>query len=133
MGLWRVIPGRLDSLATTRPVGELIDNEFFYNSLLSNALPDQRVLYYQANGATSGGVQDAEREFLLAQGAGPAHNHDMWVELLRALGHTGALSDMRYEFRAGGGAIPENNSGYETAWGASYEATWGVTYLQEWV
>ena len=54
--------------------------------------------YYQAGGATSDCIQDAEREFLLAQGADPAHNQDMWMELLIALGYSGSLQDMLHEF-----------------------------------
>lgn len=59
--------------------------------------------YYQANGATSPQLNDAEREFLLVQGAAPAQINDMWFEMLRGLGLTGALSDMQLEFWATGG------------------------------
>lgn len=54
--------------------------------------------YYQRNGATSDCLQDAEREFLLAQGCDPEHNQDMWYCLLTALGYSGTLDDMLSEF-----------------------------------
>ena len=62
--------------------------------------------YYQTNGATSDDIQDAEREFLIAQGATPATNQDMWYEFLRSRGYTGALPDMIKDFWCiGGGAL----------------------------
>lgn len=61
-----------------------------YNDLL--------LQYYQDNGATSGSLQDAEYEFLIAQGMAPASNQDMWYEFLSSLGYSGGLSDMLWSF-----------------------------------
>lgn len=89
--------------------------------------------YYQSGGATSNDLQDAEREFLLAQGADSAHNQDMWFELLRTLGYTGAVPDMLYAFWAtDGGVIPVIHLDYDGLWGAVYEAPHAAGYLQEW-
>ena len=57
--------------------------------------------YYQSNGASSYNLHDAEAEFLIAQGALPSSNADMWIELLTGLGFTGSLSDMLTEFWCG--------------------------------
>lgn len=90
--------------------------------------------YYQDNGATSDCLPDAEREFLLYQGSGPAHNQDMWDEFLKALGYSGAIQDMMYEFYVTDeGAIPEEGIDYDSAWGDTYTDCWCVNYLQEWV
>jgi hypothetical protein len=61
--------------------------------------------FYQANGATSNCLQDAEREFLVAQGMPIKANSDMWFELLSSLGYTGALGDMINHFWDDGGEI----------------------------
>lgn len=69
-----------------------------YNQLL--------LTYYQTNGATSDDLQDAEREFLIAQGATVASTPDMWFQLLGTLGYTGSLSDRTKDFWCvGGGAL----------------------------
>lgn len=73
----------------------------------TNDINQLMLLYYQNNGATSDDLQDAEREFLLAQGATLATNQDMWYELLRSLEYTGSLSDMKKDFWCGGGLPPE--------------------------
>jgi len=69
-----------------------------YNQLL--------LAYYKTNGATSNDLQDAEYEFLIAQGATPATIPDMWFEWLGSLSYTGALSDRIKSFWCvGGGAL----------------------------
>jgi len=57
-------------------------------------LNDCKLAFYQANGATSNTIQDAEREYLIAAGAAPAHIQDMWIELQGP----GAYPDIRYAF-----------------------------------
>ena len=70
-----------------------------YNDLL--------LAYYQANGATSDNLVDAEYEFLIANGAtSEFHRNDMWFEILRLWGYVGALSDMMYQFWCDEGGIP---------------------------
>ena len=89
--------------------------------------------YYQTNGATSGCLQDAEREFLLYQGETELHNQDMWFEFLRLGGYTGALQDMLYVFWVvDEGVIPSLPIDYDAAWIGLYEATWTLNYVQEW-
>jgi hypothetical protein len=61
--------------------------------------------YYQTNGATSNDLQDAEREFLVAQGADEESNQDMWNSLLKTLGYSGSLSDMLNAFWCIGGGV----------------------------
>lgn len=52
--------------------------------------------YYKANGAVSDDLQDAEREFLIAQGATPGqHNQDMWVEYLTSIVGSPATTDLQ--------------------------------------
>ena len=89
--------------------------------------------YYQSGGATSDDIQDAEREFLLLQGASPAHNQDMWFELLRTLGYSGTVPDMLYEFwEVDGGLILTINIDYDGLWGSLYELPHAAGYVQEW-
>ena len=89
--------------------------------------------FYQDNGATSDCLQDAEREFLIAQGETEGHNQDMWFEFLRLLGYTGSLYDMQYEFYVTDeGAIPATSIDYDAAWGAAYTADWNENYIQGW-
>jgi hypothetical protein len=61
--------------------------------------------YYQANGATSNDLRQAEYEFLLTQGAIAAHKQDMWFAFLTGKGFVGSLSDMLQQFWAGGGSV----------------------------
>ena len=70
------------------------------------------IAYYQANGATSNDLDDAEREFLIANGGvNPVgdpqqHENDMWFYMLGIFGYTGALDDRQLKFWEGGGVIP---------------------------
>ena len=56
------------------------------------------VSYYQANGAYSKCLPDAEYQFLTGVGAPPSQRNDMWGYYLRDLGYGGALNDMLSEF-----------------------------------
>lgn len=68
---------------------------------------DGLLAYYQANGATSDDIDDAEYEFLLAQGADAGHVNDMWFSMLTNLGYSGALDDMKHDFWCiDGGVLP---------------------------
>lgn len=93
------------------------------------------IVYYQANGATSGCLQDAEREFLIAQGATPAHNQDMWFELLRALGYSGALDDMKNDFWCTGGGVvpPSDGIDWDGDWGTQWDDPWGGNWNEEYI
>ncbi len=60
---------------------------------------DCKLAFYQANGATSNAIQDAEREYLIAvlsvsQAIVPMSNQDMWLKLLG----DGAYPDVRDAF-----------------------------------
>lgn len=66
---------------------------------------DGLLAWYKARGATSNNLIDAEREFLLARGVADGHLSDMWFKYLGGLGHTGSLSDRKYQFWSGGGII----------------------------
>ena len=84
----------------------LSENETFGSPRTAEYINDYASLlleYYQDNGATSNDLQDAEREFLVAQDLGPGTNQDMWYLLLEALGYSGTLSDMLLEFWCVGG------------------------------
>ncbi len=59
---------------------------------------DCKLSYYLANGATTNDLQDAEREWLLAQGIAPEHNQDMFTVYLKSQGYTGSYSDMTTQF-----------------------------------
>jgi hypothetical protein len=59
---------------------------------------EKLIAFYQENGATSDDIQDAEREFLVAQGVSTAATPDMWYELLTVLGYSGTLSGMLQEY-----------------------------------
>ena len=64
---------------------------------------DQMLAYYQANGATSGQINDAEVEWLKLQIVAPLEGeqlNDLWFQYLRELGHTGALNDMQTAYWA---------------------------------
>ena len=68
---------------------------------------DGLVTYYQANGAVSDDLQDAELEFLQALVVPVAAGslQDMWLEFLGVQGFIGALDDRRAAFWANGGVI----------------------------
>jgi len=69
-----------------------------------NAINDKLLRYYQTNGATSGEIDDAEYQFLVARGEVPAQVNDMWEHYLRVTkGFSGALDDMKYAFWVAGG------------------------------
>ncbi len=90
-------------------------------------LNDGLVLHYQANGATSSDLNDAEYEFLVANGATPSqHVQDMWKQILPpVVGFDGQLNDMLLIFWLGGGtfAPPDPPAFDPTGWPASFEAT----------
>jgi len=67
-------------------------------SHISDCMPEDLRAYYQANGATSNHISDAQYEFLIAQGATAGQVNDMWYEVLAAAGYEGALDDMLYQF-----------------------------------
>ena len=53
------------------------------------SLTSRYIAYYRANGATAYGLQDSERQFLLAEGATIGGTQDMWKDyLLRVKGYT---------------------------------------------
>jgi hypothetical protein len=66
----------------------------------TGAVPDMLLEYYQANGATSPALPDAEREFLLAvYPAGTSKQvSDLWFGYLRSQGYTGSVSDMLLQY-----------------------------------
>jgi len=66
------------------------DSPVEYNELLHQ--------YFLDGGATSGDLQDAEYQFLVAKGATPSSIPDMWFQLLETLGYSGTLSDMLAKF-----------------------------------
>ncbi len=59
---------------------------------------DCRLEFYQANGATSNDLQDAQREWLTLEGFPPEHNQDMFRDYLLSTGLTGSYSDMKTQF-----------------------------------
>lgn len=92
-------------------------------------------------------IQDAERAYLLANGATSANNADMWNQLLVSGGYTGALNDMKRQWIAAGAVFASAPTTYMqqgtvadlaiTAAHAShypskkYEIVWGGT--MKWV
>ena len=56
-------------------------------------LHDGLLAHYKSNGATSDCLCDAEREFLIVNGASLACNVDMWNEYLSGLGYVGDIHD----------------------------------------
>ena len=83
--------------------------------------------YYQANGATSDDLQDAEREFLIGQGVTVAANQDMWYELLIALGYSGSLPDMLHDFWCTGGGVIGG-----TYWNTAMTDRWDTPMTDLW-
>ncbi len=59
---------------------------------------DCQLEFYQANGATSDDLQDAQREWLIVEGFPAEHNQDMFFDYLLSIGLTGSYSDMRIAF-----------------------------------
>ena len=86
-------------------------NDCIRTALGAGQTNDLLLAYFQANGATSGDYQTAEREFLVARGQGTGHNQDRWYRYLRSLGYTGAYQDMWNSFWCGdAGAIPTGSA-----------------------
>lgn len=72
-------------------------------------IEDGLLLHYQAGGATAIHIEDAESEFLIAQGATPKGVGDMWRELLIAGGFNTSgdhIDDMSLLFWEAGGIFP---------------------------
>jgi len=67
-----------------------------------NSLQEKLLRYYQANGATSNDVQDAEVEFLNARLIAAGDLQDRWLTYLRGKGFTGSLNEMKYAWAIGG-------------------------------
>jgi len=59
---------------------------------------DCKLAFYQAGGALSDDMQDAQREWLILEGFAPESNQDMFYEYLRANGYVGDYSDMKSQF-----------------------------------
>jgi len=59
---------------------------------------DCKLAFFQANGATSPDLQDAQREWLTLQGLPPEHNQDMFFNFLKSQGYVGSYSDMSTQF-----------------------------------
>ena len=83
-------------------------NDCIVDALGSSHINDLLVAYFQSQGASSNNINDAEREFLIAQGMTVAANNAMWYELLYSLGYSGSLTDMWKDFWCiSGGAVAE--------------------------
>lgn len=96
---WTGFPGIFSPSA---PVGNQTNDciRLSLNSLgFSGSRNDMLLEYYQANGATSDNIDDAEREFLLARGVAEAQVNDMWLAYFdaRAFG-TSTLNDGAFQF-----------------------------------
>ena len=73
------------------------------------SIDDGLLSHYQAGGATSNNIIDAETQFLIVQGAVPSGVAGMWRELLIAGGFDTDgihLDDMKFLFWDGGGTFP---------------------------
>ena len=72
------------------------------------SIDDGLLTHYQAGGATANTIEDAESEFLIAQGATPSDVSSMWRQLLIAGGFDTDgihIDDMRLLFWEGGGVF----------------------------
>ncbi len=97
-------------IARSRPVGVLAEFDDVLNDLILIAtggptVNEGLVSHYQANGATSSNLQQAEYEFLVAASAAPENINDMWFKLLTGAGYAGAMNDMLKEFWGAGGTF----------------------------
>jgi len=74
-------------------------NDCIVTALGPGQINDLLLAFYQANGATSNQMNDAEVEFLSAQGVVVTdHLNDMWFRFLRGSGYYGSMNDMMYQF-----------------------------------
>lgn len=80
-------------------------NDCIHTALGPGHINDLLVDCYQTNGATSDDRNDAEREFLVVQGAAAASLEDMWMEFYDAQLITGALADRHYTFWCTNGGV----------------------------
>ncbi len=90
------------------PVVVAADNQQINDAIMAvvgPAINEGLLAYYQANGATSGDMQDAELQFLLARVEVTVQEslQDMWHIYLGARGFTGSLDDRRLAFWVAGG------------------------------
>ncbi len=65
-----------------------------------------KLKHYRDNGAISNNLNDAEYEYLLAQGVSKKHISDMWHEFLKTKGFSGALNDMYPEYLCSINSVP---------------------------
>jgi len=64
-----------------------------------STLNERRLAYFKNQGATSDNYNDAQKEFLLAEGQQPGHIDDMWYSYLGGFfGLTGTLQERKRAF-----------------------------------
>ena len=71
-------------------------NDAIHTALGSGHINDLLLTYYQSKGATSNQTGDAEREFLIIEGATAGSLNDMWLEYLS--GYAGSINDKKLAF-----------------------------------
>jgi len=81
-------------------------NDCILTATGGSQINDALLAYYQANGAVSIDLRDAEHEFLIARGIASGQLNDMWFSYLTGKGYTGALNDMLYEFWCVNNGVP---------------------------
>jgi hypothetical protein len=75
---------------------------------------DMELVFYQANGATSNSLRDAEMQFLIVKGYNTGTVTDRWFAYLRAFGFTGSVDDMLPLFWNDVNALIQDNLLLET-------------------
>ena len=72
----------------------------------SGSVDNMRLARFKSDGATSDNPMDAQKEWLVIQGATPGqHVDDMWKEVLLAAGYSGHINNMYYDFWSDGGTL----------------------------
>jgi hypothetical protein len=69
------------------------------------AYNDGLVAHYQANGATSDQLNDAEVQYLVARGVTPGDLADMWEAYLAGKSYSGSVTDMKHQWWLAGAPL----------------------------
>lgn len=95
------LTGKRANLLAPGDLPSLGDGDKFVKLALmgyTGALNDMLLAYYHDNGATSNVLNEAEMEFLAAQGASATQINNRRRQFYVSLGYTGNLNDMEYQY-----------------------------------
>jgi hypothetical protein len=85
-------------LGTLKGTVEILVDQFndLIMAVTGPQIDEGRLQHYQANGATSNNLNDAEYQYLVARGIAPGVLADMWNTYLTGKGYSGNVTEMKH-------------------------------------